>query len=160
MSLWYHKSVFSSYLDSWFLNMQKFFIIVTSKSLEISLVVDVISSLDFILVCGPSPYSRWYAQELNLISKIEFKIHQRDRFISIQISKYKSISCILDAILAVRFKDLKHFDKTLNEKFLFSRYMALNIYSYTFKRVILESVKTKIFSKSVKMAQIVISLNI
>ena len=43
--------------------------------------------------------------------------------------------------------------------------LALDIYSYTFKNVffksvIIESVKIKIFSKSVKMAQIVISENI
>ena len=36
----------------------------------------------------------------------------------------------------------------------------MSLYSYTFKGVILESVKIKIFSKSVKMAQIVISENI
>ena len=36
----------------------------------------------------------------------------------------------------------------------------MSIYSYTFKSVILKSVKIKMFSKSVKMIQIIISDNI
>ena len=38
--------------------------------------------------------------------------------------------------------------------------MRMSIYSYTFKSVILESVKIKILSKSVKMIQIIISESI
>ena len=38
--------------------------------------------------------------------------------------------------------------------------LRMSIYSYTFKSVILDSVKIKIFSKSVKMIQIIISENI
>ena len=50
----------------------------------------------------------------------------------------------------------KYFYFTHREILITEKLKALGIYSYTFKSVILESVKIKIFSKSVKMIQIII----